>query len=104
MPRVDVSDYEITHNLLPFVCARCGAPAAERVVSAVRILDGWRGSFQLFGVLFGLFFFPPLLVFAVRFARKFEVRIPMCAEHRNEFQQRDRMEYRVLLPAWTVAA
>jgi hypothetical protein len=105
MPRVDLTDYEIAHDLLPAVCAKCGEPAVERVVHTIRVLlDGWRGMVQLFGVLFGLFFFPPLLVYTLRHARPIEVRVPLCAAHRDRYRWQDWAEHRVLLPVWTVAA
>src|SRR6478672_3429855 len=104
MPRVDLTDYEIATDPLPAVCVRCGAPATERVVHATRVIDGWRGAFQLVGVLVGFFFFPPLLAFALRYARPVEVRLPMCAADRDDRKWRERAERRVLLPAWTAAA
>jgi hypothetical protein len=104
MPRVDLTDYEIAHDLLPGVCARCGAPAVERVVHAIRIVDGWRGVIQLIGILLGFFFFPPLLAFAVRCVRPLEVGVPLCAADRDDHRRRERLEWRVLLPIWTVAA
>ena len=104
MARITLTDYEVKHGLLPAVCARCATPAAGRVTQTVGVLDGWRGAFQLIAVLFGLFFFPPLLPFTLRFARLVRVPVPMCPEHAELFRWQERAEKRYLLPAWTVVA
>ena len=76
MPRVDLSDYELAHDLLPPVCAKCGEPATDRPTHKLYIADGWSGAVQVFGLISGLFLFPPLMLFTLRFARLLEVRSP----------------------------
>jgi hypothetical protein len=99
MARITVTDYECDHDLLPALCAKCGAPAAEHVVRTVRILDDkriWVGLMMLFGL-----FFPPLAILVVlRIAKASPVRVPMCADHRNHWAWRDRAMNWVVLPAW----
>ena len=104
MARVTVTNYELEHDLLPPVCVRCGAPAADRVVQTLHIVDGWWGAAQLFGVLFGLFFFPPLIPLALRYAQSGSARLPMCPPHRDDYQARSEWGSRVLFPVWTAAA
>ena len=104
MAHVTLTDYEIDHDLLPRVCAQCGEPAPNRVKLAIRIIDGWRGAFQLLVLFFGLFCFPPIVVWVIRrHARTIWVRVPFCHKHRAERKQRVRLLSRKLLPLWTVA-
>lgn len=104
MARVQLTSYEVDNDLFPAVCARCGAPAADRVVPTLYIVDGWRGVPQVLGIVFGLFFFPLLVPFTLRFARKVQVRVPHCGPHADEYRRRERIEQTYLLPIWTVVA
>ena len=104
MARISVSNYEIDRDLLPPVCVRCGAPAADRVVQTLYIIDGWRGVFQLFGLLFGLFFFPPLVMIVTRYVQQASARLPVCPLHRDELAGREVWAKRWLLPVWTTGA
>jgi hypothetical protein len=104
MPSVSVTTYELDHDLLPPVCARCGAPAPDRVVQKLYILDGWSGAALVFGLLFGLFFFPPLILVVVRYAQSASVRLPLCPPHRDTFLARSAWGERILFPVWTAAA
>jgi hypothetical protein len=103
MANVALTDYEIEQDRLPPVCARCGKPADERVEHRLRIIDGWRGIPQVVGMLLGLFFFPPLLFFTLRFARSIVIKVPLCARHADFYRRRTATVTRYLLPAWTVA-
>ena len=104
MPAVALTDYEIEHALLPPVCARCGRPAAGRLELKLRVLDGWRGMVAIPGLLIGMFFFPPSILFTLRLARIVRLRVPHCREHRLEHYRAARRSLRLLLPAWTAAA
>jgi hypothetical protein len=104
MPRVTVTAYELENELLPSVCATCGEPATDHVAPVVCEVDGWQGGVQVFGVLGGLFFFPPLLFFTLRFARRIAVRVPVCTTHRDSYLRSERAEKRYLMPVWTAAA
>ena len=104
MARVTVTNYELERDLLPPVCVRCGAPAADRVVQVLHIIDGRWSPFHLFGILFGLLFFPPLVRVVLRYAQSASARLPMCPPHRDEFVDRERWSERVLLPVWTATA
>lgn len=104
MPNVLLTAYEVEHELLPAVCARCAEPTTERVPLTVRIIDGWAGVPQIFGILAGLFFFPPLIPLAIRYARSVELHVPLCGPHAEALRRRERFEWRVLLPAWTAVA
>src|SRR4051812_30945734 len=66
MAHVIITDYEIAHDLLPRVCAKCGQPANRRMKLGLRTIDGWRGAFQVVGLAFGLFCFPPLVLRIIR--------------------------------------
>jgi hypothetical protein len=104
MAHIDITDYEITHNLLPRVCALCGEPTTKRVKLAIRIIDGWRGAFQLIALFVGLFCFPPLVLRVIhRYSRTISVRVPMCTTHRAEHRRRMRLLFRTLMPWWTGA-
>jgi hypothetical protein len=104
MPRVDLSDYELAHDLLPPVCAKCGEPATDRPTLKLYIADGWSGAVQVFGLVFGVFLFPPLMLFTLRFARLVEVRVPLCPAHRDDLARREWAERHYLFPVWTAAA
>ena len=103
MARIDLSDYEVAHDLLPPLCAKCGEPATDRPTLKLYIVDGWAGVLQVFGLFFGLFLFPPLVLFALRFAAAVEVRVPLCPAHRDDLARRERAEKRYLFPVWTAA-
>ncbi|HEX3150441.1 MAG TPA: hypothetical protein VHR66_20350 [Gemmataceae bacterium] len=104
MAHVDITEYEVMHDLLPRVCAQCGEPALKRVKVAVRIIDGWRGALQLLGLFVGLFFFPPLIVpILSRYSRTIWVRVPMCDIHRAEHKRRVRLFFHKVMPWWTAA-
>lgn len=104
MARVHLTHYEVEHDLLPPVCVRCGAPAVDRVVQTVYIIDGWGGVIPFFGAMIGLFVLPPLLPLSLRLARAVHVRVPYCEPHRDVFNRRHWAEWRILIPAWTFAA
>src|SRR5262245_59613935 len=104
MPRVDLAEYEVTHDLLPALCARCGESAAERVTHKAHIVEGPWALLQVFGLLAGLFLFPPLIRLTIRYTRQVGVPVPLCAAHGDHFRSRERMENRYLFPAWTAAA
>ena len=104
MARVTVTDYELEHDLLPAVCVRCGAPAADRVEQTLHILDGPRGTALVLALLFGLFFFPPLVRLVTRKANSVSARLPMCRPHADGFRARTEWVDRVGLPVWTAAA
>jgi hypothetical protein len=102
MARITVTDYECEHDLLPPLCAKCGAPAAERVPRTVRILDDKRAWVAMVFLL-GIVFFPPLVVFVIlRVARASRVRVPICADHRDHWVWRDRAMTWGVIPAWAV--
>jgi hypothetical protein len=100
MARITVTDYECEHDLLPPLCAKCGAPTAERAPRTVRMLDDKR-IWVAVVFLFGLFFFPPLVVLVIlRIARANQVRVPICPDHRNHWAWRDWAMSWVLIPGW----
>ncbi|HVK11586.1 MAG TPA: hypothetical protein VM597_22635 [Gemmataceae bacterium] len=103
MATVHVTTYEIERDRLPPVCVRCGAPADDRAVQSLYVIDGWRGAFQLTGLLLGVVFFPPLIRIVTRHVRTVSVRLPYCAPHYVEFDRRERLGERVF-PIWTRAA
>src|SRR5262245_27784101 len=81
MPRVRLSKYECTHDLLPPVCAFCGAPAAgvrERKFS-------WHPSW-----VWVLIFVHVLvaLIVALILTRRMVVRVPVCDEHSGDWSRR----------------
>jgi hypothetical protein len=104
MPRVDLSDYELAHDLLPPVCAKCGEPATDRPTLKLYIADGWSGALVLLGLIFGVCLFPPLLLFSLQFARRVEVRVPLCPAHRDDLARREWVEKHYIFPVWTAAA
>jgi hypothetical protein len=104
MPTVALTDYEMEHALLPPVCARCGRPATGRLELKLRIFEGWRNMPAVGGLLFGLFFFPPVIMLTLRLARTVRLRVPHCREHRREHYRAARRSLRFLLPTWTAAA
>jgi hypothetical protein len=104
MATVSLTSYEIENDLLPAVCARCGLPATDRRDLVLHILDGWKGGFLVLSLLFGLFFFPPLVLWTVRHARQTRVSLPLCAVDHQWFESRERIEKRYLFPIWTAVA
>ncbi|MBO0697292.1 MAG: hypothetical protein J2P46_02755 [Zavarzinella sp.] len=100
MARISVTAYEWEHDLLPDVCAKCGAPAAERPVRIARMLDDKR-FWVVCLFLFGLFFFPPLVVLVIfKLSKATPVRVPVCADHRNDWVWRDWAMRWALVPVW----
>jgi len=104
MAKVLVTNYEIENDLLPAVCARCGRPATDRRDLVLHTLDGWKGGLLVFALFFGLFFFPPLVLWTLRYARQTRVPLPLCAADYNWFESRERLEKRYLFPIWTAVA
>jgi len=103
MANVHVTSYEIERDRFPPVCVRCGAAAEDRAVQSLYIVDGWWGAFQLLGLLFGVFFFPPLIRIVTRYTRSVSVRLPYCPPHHAELDRGERLGKR-LFPIWTTAA
>jgi hypothetical protein len=104
MPHVIVTEYEITHDLLPPVCVKCGGPATERFKRKIRLIDEpgrWRGFYMLAFVV-GIFFFPPLVIFVVRRARSLPLRIPYCGPDLARFRRQERIALIVLIPVWAL--
>ena len=104
MPTVDLTEYEVRHDLLPAVCARCGKPASDRVPHTTHVAEGRWAPVQVLGLLGGLFIFPPLAVLALRSARAYSVGVPLCAAHREDFRRRERIDNTYVLWAWAAAA
>jgi hypothetical protein len=104
MPTVSVTSYELDNELLPAVCARCGRPATDRRDLLLHVLDGWKGGLLVPVLFFGLFFFPPLVLWTLRHARQARVPLPLCADDHQWFESRERAERRYLFPIWTAAA
>lgn len=102
MPRITLSIYECEHDLLPAVCAKCGAPAEDRVLRKARYLkDDW-ALWRPFSVVFGLIFLPAFgMWLLVRFGREIPIRIPLCGRHLDDYEWRDRVFLRMNLPIWT---
>jgi hypothetical protein len=107
MARVNATDYECESDLLPPICAKCGAPAADRVPRTVRYLHDQQGALVavlVFSLFFGLFFFPPVfLLIAAWYSQAIQVRVPMCADHQTDWDWRDRAMNLLVLPAWCAA-
>ena len=104
MAQVSVTAYEVEHGLLPAVCARCGGPATGRRDLDLHVLDGWRGGLLIPVVLFGLLFFPPLVLWTIRHAEKVRVPVPLCPVDFRWFESRERVERRLFFPIWTAVA
>lgn len=106
MARVDLTDYELAHDRLPAVCAKCGMPTTERsrMTQTLYFIDGWWGAAQVVAVVVGVFFFPPLAVGVIRSSPVIRVAVPLCPAHRDLFRARERQERRWLFPVWTAAA
>jgi hypothetical protein len=105
MAYVSLTDYEIEHDAMPAICATCAEPATNRVLMGICVVDGWRGALLLPVLLFGLFFFPPLLFWITMNSKlRITVRVPMCDRHRDEQNWRDRVTRRRMLPIWTAVA
>ena len=51
-----------------------------------------------------MFFFPPLFLFTLPFARRVEVCVPLCRAHEDDFARCERAEKRYVFPAWTAVA
>jgi hypothetical protein len=103
MPTVRLSDYECEQDLLPAVCARCGAPATDRVPRRVRYLSNRLGWLQIAALVTSLFALPPLFIaLGHRFGEVMWVRVPICGDHRGHWDWRDTALYSVLMPAWAV--
>jgi hypothetical protein len=102
MARISVTDYECEHDLLPAVCAKCAAPASDRVTRTLYFLHGHVAFFKVLGSVFGLFFFPPLfLLITSRYAQTMQVRVPMCPDHRNDWKWRERALNTFVFPLWS---
>lgn len=103
MAKVVLTEYECSQDLLPDLCARCGAPAAAKVGHGFRVLSPWLGFLLGLPLLYSLFFLPPLAVLIMfRVGRHREVQVPLCPRHRAARMWRDRMRRRVVFPVWTV--
>ncbi len=115
MAKIILTAYECERDLLPAVCAKCGAPAGSRVLRTLRVFETnerpWTfrrlarglGRLGLVCVFFvGFVFFPWLVrLMTNRYARPREVRVPMCEAHRPEWDRLDRLSG-VLFPVWCV--
>jgi len=108
MARATLTTYECEHDLLPAVCARCGAPAAVRVGRSIPVPPGCGTAAWLFPLFLVLYLAVPavlaLVPWLVRRVRQFEVRIPLCEADRGHWAWRDRVRFRVLWPAVFVAS
>ncbi len=103
MAKVVLTDYECSRDLLPDLCARCGAPAGTKVSHDVRVFGPWLGGLIALPLMYSLFFFPPVAILIIfRAGHRREVRVPLCPRHRAAKMWRDRMRRRVLFPVWTV--
>jgi hypothetical protein len=104
MPSVTVTEYELVNDLLPMVCAKCGAPAEVRVSRPIRFVEGeWAGA-RMAVLMVGLLFFPPLFcLIAYQYAEIIRVRIPMCETHKDDWKWRDRVMFGLVVPGWTIA-
>jgi hypothetical protein len=103
MPEITLSAYECERDLLPAVCAKCGAPAEHRVLRKLRSVrndaPAWTfryvvRSVAVIGVVclvVSSFFCVPWLGVLIlnRWARVREVRVPMCEAHRTEWDRLD---------------
>jgi hypothetical protein len=104
MAKVSLTTYEIENDLLPPVCARCGSPATDRRCLTLHVLDGWKGGLLVLVGFFGLFFFPPLVVWTLRHAKQTRVPLPLCSADYRWFESREWAEKRYLFPIWTAMA
>ena len=103
MTEVTLTRAECDRDFLPLVCAKCGAPAADRVPRQTRYFAHGGRGWEPGGIIVGLFAFPPLAV-AITLARAeiVEIGVPMCDAHRDDWGWRDRAARWILLPVWTV--
>ncbi|HJZ92128.1 MAG TPA: hypothetical protein VKE40_14730 [Gemmataceae bacterium] len=103
MPTIRLTEYECEQDLLPPVCAKCGAPATEWVPRRVRYISNRLGWLPVAALVTSLFALPPLfLALGHRFGEAMWVRIPVCGDHRTHWGWRDQGLYLVLMPAWAV--
>jgi len=102
MPAVRLTRYECEHNLLPKVCARCGAAAD----GSIRIVLFTPVSNIVFGT--ALFLCPPFFIAAAHLLQKWwRFQVPMCQADQADWRWRDRVTtwtyIAVVLPAYIVA-
>jgi hypothetical protein len=108
MPRTTLTTYECEHDLLPAVCARCGAPAAERVGRPLPVPPGCRTAAWVLPLFLVVYLaVPAVLALLPCFSRRLrhtEVRVPVCAADRDHWGWRDLVRRRALWPLVFVAA
>jgi len=104
MAYIRVTAYECERDLLPPICAKCGAPATARVIRPGRYFkEDWK-LWKPVGTVFALIFIPPLGILGIlRLSHRIDVRLPMCEEHRNDHVWRDRLFLIWVLPIWSIA-
>jgi hypothetical protein len=105
MASVILTPYEYRRDLLPPVCAKCGAAASDKVPRRLRIPPDQYVWLWGLPILVTIVSCPPLfMVLSVLIAEKVEVRVPMCAEHRDDWIWRDWAQKWVVYPLWSLAA
>lgn len=102
MARATLTTYECKHDLVPMVCARCGAPAIERVSRPVPVPPGCRRAAWFLPLFLLLYLAVPavlaLLPWLTQRSRQTDVRVPLCPVDRDHWAWRDRARLRVLWP------
>ncbi|HVK11587.1 MAG TPA: hypothetical protein VM597_22640 [Gemmataceae bacterium] len=107
MAEITLTGYECERDLLPAVCAKCGAVAGHRVLRKLHSVrhdaPGWTlryvvRSVAAIGVvclvIVSLYCVPWLsLRILNRWARVKKVRVPMCEAHRTEWDRLDRLTH-----------
>jgi hypothetical protein len=85
------------------VCARCGAPATERVPRSLPSPPGCGTAAWLLPLFLLVYLAVPavlaLLPWLTRRFHRTAVRVPVCQAHRDHWAWRDRVRRRVLWPA-----
>ena len=90
MANVTLSPYEIEHGRLPPVCVKCGQQTNDILERTVRQVGGRWAIVQGLGLMIGVVFFPPLLLWVIRRIPAVHLRLPFCADDqvRNRRQER----------------
>jgi hypothetical protein len=81
MPSITLSKYECSRDLLPDVCAVCGAPATTRKSRTF----SWHPSWVWILILVNLLV---VLIVALVLTKRMTVRLPVCDQHEGYWRRR----------------